>query len=150
LRPVPGREPGSGEFDRKATPRVRRELTVQVVGRLRTEGYRLLHRAGEAPAKVGPRHRGQFSSSHYSHMLYPVGASRSPRDDSSSQQLRAKNARVPVLRFLSLRGVPMQSGRRSNPDSYNNVDHFRPWCILRGEGAGRSWAISETSKICLR
>ncbi len=32
---------------------------------------------------------------------------------------------------------------------HNNVDYSGPWCILHGEGAGRSWAISDTPNTCI-
>jgi len=149
LRSVSGWEcPGSsGEAGRTATPRARRELTAQVVGQIRTEGCRLLHLKGEFPARVGALHGGQFRRSQHSHMSCSLGATRSPRDDTSTQPLRAKDGRVPILS----RGNPFYlSLRAQRSDPYNNVDHSNPWCILHGEGAGRSWALSETSNISLR
>jgi len=186
LRSVSGWEcPGNGgESERKATSRVRRELTAQVAEQRSREGHWLLQWTGEVPAEAAPRHGCEFRSSKHIHMSCFVTAMRSPRDDNSPpvilspDPIGTKNlsglpgeCRRPFAHISCAQGdrtaapgndnsSPSLRAQRSNPTKSlrakrgnlynNNVDHSSPWCILHGEGAGRSWAFGETSNLCLR
>jgi len=59
------------------------------------------------------------------------------------------DGRGSVTRFAFLPGLSRGRGNGRGEDGTDERDHYRgPWSTLRREGAGRSWATSDTSNIC--
>ena len=125
---------------------------MQVAEQLSTGRIRLLDWMREVPVEVYPRHGEQFRRSQDTDMSRSQFTATPPSLPSTRHHVHCASIGEftfvsPVSR-VSLR-APTQSGR-SNPAPYNNVDHYHPWRTLHKEGAGRSWAFSETSSVCLR